>query len=389
MKTTRIAALGALASVLSLAAQAGPTTVFGGSLAGLQWTAQSTIVAVNSTATAAGGGDTRYFARQPDHSGVVALIMNYGAGGSFICSGTLLSDRRSVLTAAHCVSGGAGTASPLSTTAYFYGGSDGDLQVPWSSQSTAVGVSNHFVHSAYTGQVVDQNDIAVLRLDSDAPTFANGHELYTESDLTGRQFNVAGYGGRSSGGGNVGEDLGTGRLRQGDNRYDFRLGDAAFGGFFDTWTGLGTADKAYSYLSDFDNGQSAHDASCLLGSAFGLASAQFCDLGLGWSEASVGGGDSGGPEFIDGKVASVTSYGLSFGADFGDLRDGLQSSYGEFSGYVPVSLHADFIRSSMMAAPRSDHGSVPEPGSVALVMAGLLAAVATRRHRHGLGPAAL
>ena len=379
MKNYRLAALGTLASALSLAAQASLTSVFGGSPGDLQWTAQSTIVAVKSTATAAGDGDTRYWARQPEHSGVVALIMNNGSAGSFICSGTLMSDRRSVLTAAHCVSDGPNSPKPLSTTAYFYGGPDGDLSVPWNSASTAVAVSDYFVHSAYTGQVVDHNDIAVLRLDADAPSFASGHELYTEADLTGRQFNVAGYGGRSSVGGNLGVDLGTGRLRQGDNRYDFRLGDAAFGGFFNGF--FGTAASSYSYLADFDNGLAVNDASCALASAFSLAGAQFCNLGLGWSEASVGGGDSGGPEFIDGMVASVTSYGLSFGTNFGDIRGGLQSSFGEFSGYVPVAMHTDFIRSSMVAALRSDNGSVPEPGSVVLVLAGLLAAAATRRRR--------
>ena len=31
-----------------------------------------------------------------------------------------------------------------------------------------------------------------------------------------------------------------------------------------------------------------------------------------------GGGDSGGPEFIDGMVGSVSSCGLSLGPDFGD-----------------------------------------------------------------------
>ena len=386
MKTTRLTVLTALAALFSAlpwAVQAGPTSVFGGALGDLQWTAQSTIVAVNSTATAAAGGDARYFARQPEHSGVVALIMNYGSAGSFICSGTLLADRRSVLTAAHCVSDGAGTANPLSTTAFFYGGTDGDVAVPWNPAATAVGVSNYFVHGAYTGQTVDHNDIAVLRLNGDAPTFANGHELYTESDLTGRQFNVVGYGGRSSADGSVGVNLGTGLLRQGNNRYDFRLGDAAFGGFFNGF--FGTADSSYSYLADFDNGLAANDASCRVAGAFGLSGAKYCNLGLGWSEASVAGGDSGGPEFIDGLVASVTSYGLSFGTNFGDSRSGLQSSFGEFSGYVPVSMHADFIRSTLVArfssAPLPSGNAVPEPGSVALVLAGLLAAAATRRRR--------
>ena len=109
-----------------------------GSAGNLSWTAQSVIVGVTSTGTLATGGDSRYVAPMPQYSGVVSLIMDYGPGGAFICSGTLLPDRQSILTAAHCVSDGAGTAGPLSTTAYFYGGSDPDTVVPFNPVSTAV-----------------------------------------------------------------------------------------------------------------------------------------------------------------------------------------------------------------------------------------------------------
>jgi len=70
--------------------------------------------------------------------------MDYGAGGAFICSGSMMSDRMSILTAGHCVSDGAGTAGPLSNTAYFYGGPNGDAVL--TSVGTAVPISQIFVH---------------------------------------------------------------------------------------------------------------------------------------------------------------------------------------------------------------------------------------------------
>jgi len=325
-----------------------------GSSHGFTWTATSTIVGQTSTATLAGGGDPIYFAN-PSYSGVVSLIMNEGAAGTFICSGTLLNDRRSILTAGHCVSHGAGTDNPISTTAYFSTGATPDSVTYLDPASTAISVSQYFVNPDYTGEVIDQNDIAVLRLSQAAPDWAISYGLYDGGDLTGTDFNIAGYGARSDVGGAIGADLSPGRLRQGDNRYDFRLGDSDFGGFFtpgffgeDASTEIG-----YSYLSDFDNGLAANDTSCQLTTeGLGFApSPKYCNLGLGSLEVGDAGGDSGGPEFVDGMIASVTSYGLTFGSDFGDVDNDLNSSWGEFNGFVPTFLHMDFIKGSMVGAP--------------------------------------
>ncbi len=369
---------GLLAAVIvaaPLAADAGTIRTSSGSTGDLAWTAQSLIVGTNSTAALGAGGDPRYVASMPQYSGVVSLIMNY-ATGSFICSGTLLPDRRSILTAAHCVSDGAGTAGPLSTTAYFYGGSDPDTFVPGNPVSTSVDVARHFVHQDYTGQVIDQNDVAVLHLARSAPAFAQTYDLFTD-DIAGQDFNVAGYGLRGPGGAG-GAQFGAGRLRQGDNRYDFRFGDSDFGGFWDAF--FGGADNQYTYLSDFDSGLRANDASCRIAGAFLLGGAKYCNLGRGLGEVGVAGGDSGGPGFIGGKVASINSFGLTFGPNFGDpycapQPDGtcslLNSSFGEFSGYVPVFLHRDFIARAM-----------PEPGTLALFAFGLVGLGWSRRRRN-------
>lgn len=39
----------------------------------------------------------------------------------------------------------------------------------------------------------------------------------------------------------------------------------------------------------------------------------------------------------------MTSYGLGFGTALGDCRAGRNCSCGEFSVYVPVKIHRDFI----------------------------------------------
>lgn len=313
------AAQASLADLRAGAQAANPVAAVGrgdrvasGVVGDVAWEARNLIVGTASTATVAGGGAPRYLATNPRYSGVASLIMNYGAGGSFICTGSLLPDRQTIITAAHCVSDGFGTAGPLTTTAWF-NPQAADVVVPTSgtASSVPVTVSQIWVNPGYTGAVIDQNDIALLRLSSAAPVFAQSYKLTNLGNPGGQTFNVAGYGGRSLVGGSTGTGggnaLGTGRLRQGDNRFDYRLGDPQFGGFF-TAPGFYGANATNSWVSDFDNGLAANDAACRVAGAFDAGGAKNCNLGVGDMEVSVAGGDSGGPQFINGRIVSVTSY---------------------------------------------------------------------------------
>ena len=373
----KIAMLAVALAPLALAGAAdAQTRTASGVRDGLAWEAYSRIIAATPTSdgtTGVGGGDPAFFAAG-NKSGTVALIMTYKDGSRFICSGSMVSSRK-IVTAAHCVSNGAvKDADLVSTTAYFYTG-DPNERTPFSPNAVAIEVSNYHVNPNYTGEVIDQNDIAVLSLSSDAPAFAQQYGLYYGDGLTGTQFNVAGYGGRSTIGGAFGNNSQTGWLREGDNLYDYAWGNSEFGGFFtDIINGenfFGTADIEYSYISDFDNGFAANDAACLIAGAVGASAGFGCSTGLGAREVNIAGGDSGGPGFVDGKLASVNSYGLSFGTAFGDYRTGLNSSWGEFSGYVPIYIHKEWLG-----------GVVPEPATWAMMIAGFgLVGGALRRRR--------
>lgn len=353
-----LATLAALA--LPMAAHAG-NVVSGVGPNGLSWTAESRIVGVTSTATIAGGGNPLYQAPPNQASGIVSIIISK-SNGNFICSGTLLSDRRSIATAAHCVTSGSRVVDANSATVYFNGNNTPDSVTYQDPASTAIGVKIFSVNNDYTGEVIDQNDIAILTLNTFAPSFASSYDIYT-GDLTGQDFTVSGYGRRSDTGGAVGANLGVGRLRQGDNRFDYRLGDADFGGEWGFLSSNG-AQIDYSFVSDFDNGRPANDASCILAAAVnGVSGAKFCNLGRGPREVSVAGGDSGGPSFINGQLAAITSYGLTFGAAYGDIDNSLNSSFGELNGFVPTSIHAAFIKNSMALA-------VPESSTWTMMIAG-------------------
>ncbi len=352
----------------------------------LVFKAQSLIVGVTSTATLVAGGDPRYLAT-PAKDGVVALIMEYANGDAYICSGSLI-DRMTILTAGHCVSSGYGTEQPVNVTAYFRNSAADGLDPHFTQVSATRTVSKIMVNENYTGQVIDQNDIAALRLSTAAPSWAPAYALYDPTDLAGTDYDITGWGNRSSIGGSYGWTSGTpaGRMREGDNTYTTTWGDAAWGGFFtdrDPVTGyafwddnsgaFAAADYDDSWISDFDNGLAANDQHCLLGSDFGTLA--FCDTGLGADEVSSAGGDSGGPQFVDGKIASVTSYGYSFGPGYGDVDVYLNNSFGEGNGFVPVYLHRDFIAAAM---------AVPEPATWGLMIAGFgMVGYAARRRKRG------
>lgn len=371
LEVRSIAHLGVAALVMAGATAVQAQAKFNAS----NWNVAREIVGQTSTATVAGGGNPLYIPPRPQYNSTVGILMDYGGGNRFVCSGTLINSS-AVVTAAHCVSDGT-SARPLSTTVFFTNRSDDPNVYAGGAGIDTRAVSNITVNPLYSGEVVDQNDIAILHLGTAAPTYAKAAKLSTLSDLTGFEHIVAGYGVRSNTGGADGtangQGLGTGRLRYAGNRFDFRFGDADFDGYFDGAFGPQGIDHVW--ISDFDNGTAFRDGSCNIGIFEGLsnpvfASGKYCNTGIGAFEGIGGGGDSGGSYFIDGKLAAVHSFALWYRGDESANR------FGQLKGAVPIYFHRSFITTNA--------GAVPEPSSWALLIAGFGLTGATMRRRRAV-----
>jgi len=254
--------------------------------------------------------------------------------GDGTCTGALLQDGLHILTAAHCFDTNDSTPNlnpdPSQLSIVF------DLP---SGQQT-VAVAQIFVHSGYTAGDDDDNDLAIVRLAQSAPNEAERYELYTETNEVGKTFTRVGYG--VSGTGATGElkDEEESIKRFGSNTYD-ALGDI-YTQVASTLPGEPLKPNNSPGLQlayDFDNNTVTNDA---LGRDFNQV-----NLGVD-REVGTSRGDSGGPGFIDGKIAGVASYGISTGADIDFVSadaatDSNNTSFGELFADVRVSSYLDWI----------------------------------------------
>ncbi len=263
----------------------------------------------------------------------VALILLPGGDN---CTGTLLTSGQHILTAAHCFEDYSQDGEPTlepepnSVTVVF--------RLP---QAELTLEPVHIdIHPDWDDQDGFNGDLAIIHLAEVLPREVPRYELYREFDEVGQVFTRLGYGVMATGAqGEFSEDESM-VLRAGQNRYE------ALGELYNEEEG-----EPESYIQpgkqlmyDYDSGRSQNDA---LGIEYGLL-----DLGLGAQEIGSSGGDSGGPAFIDGKVAGLSSSGSSPEVEGIDVTLENDTSFGEYFFDTRVSAYGAYIDQVVMGEPR-------------------------------------
>ena len=268
--------------------------------------------------------------------------------GGFLCTASVIDDRH-VLTSAHCVREAGDTVRRIRLV--LTAGLDAPMIID------ATGFASNPLYdflSPFFGAFAP-GDVAIIEMPNPLPAEVERYALYRDNDEFGKETRHYGHG--RSGKGNKGATGGSDFFyaRTGLNMYEQTL-EPFFGPGFD------------QLLHDFDSGGSKHNAmEWWFTSAFAchpentdnppqaqdgqcttFKDGSYPDFkGFGKLEVGVAPGDSGGPGFIDGKIAGVHSFGFTHncaGVTNGtDFSCGLNSSYGEMSGDARVSTEAAWI----------------------------------------------
>jgi Trypsin len=279
------------------------------------------------------------------YDGVVRLDIGTNLGVDK-CSGSLLPTGLHILTAAHCLTDDFGANITNAAAVSF----------ELTTGTVSINVPKIFIHPEWGGFAdIDSfgADIAILELASIAPQAAERYDIYRNTDEIGQVSVKVGYG--DSGQGNSGSTIFDGFKRFGQNRYD------AVGEILSSVIPVNILPGTL-LAYDFDNGQPENDAFGVLG---------IPDLGLGLQEVNTAPGDSGGPTFINGLIAGVTSGGTCLGFDFinfgcsspPDIDNVGNSSFGEIGIDTRVSTYASYV-DDVLAGKVTPTKQIPEPNTI-------------------------
>ncbi|TAF08486.1 MAG: hypothetical protein EAZ77_06875 [Nostocales cyanobacterium] len=259
-------------------------------------------------------------------AGVGSLFMNLGNGRGFLCSGAAISPRH-ILSAAHCLDAnddGTIYFSPNNVRFNLNYGSN------FSHIITAAALNIHPDFTGFGNPTIN-DDLAIITLEADLPTGVPIYELYREPIFPGQTLTMVGYGTTGDGvNGFIPRTASRNIKRVGDNNADlFELDDEGSG-------------KDEMFLFDFDGPNASTNL--------------FGGLTLGnHVEANIGGGDSGGPSFINknGKffLAGVNTFGFTF-------PDQTPGTFGTGGGGMIVSSYLPWIDSIVRPTPVSEPSNI-------------------------------
>ena len=268
----------------------------------------------------------------------VALLNFSGLG----CSGVAIAPTV-ILTAAHCVTGAANVASAFFTDS--------------GANSASFGVSSYLVHPGFTGDTLTQVDLAIVYLTSPLAAWVSIYELYANTDEVGQIYQVAGWGARASGGAAQGSaGAFSTALRVGNN-----LWDATFAPFAPFLPNQPAVPRNDVLVADFDDGTAPHNGWVVHFPLLGLTNAGVAN------EVTFAPGDSGGPSFLAGRVAGITSFSATFDSP-------VRGAFGEFNAATRISSHIVWINQNAGTT------QVPEPSTFGMAaLAGYLIWAARRR----------